>query len=134
MAKNGPFDVHSTFVIMNGAGYFSGGGSYPHFSKRGKIWNSKSAVHSHLVLANGPSSARSYGIDTELVEIEMTPTVISRRYIHEVSAELRAKAKMREEKRKTARDKSYKTDRANRLAQLLKEYSVDEITAAMKVK
>ena len=133
--KNGPLSVRSVFMIVNEAGEFSGGGSAPQFSATGKMWNSRGAVHSHINLAcEEIGGARGYGPDAVVIEIELTPRICATTHVTAIRAELKAKAKIREDKAKAKRAIAEQEHRASQLSQMLKNYSPEEIQNALEAK
>lgn len=137
--KLGALDVRSVFMIMNAAGEFSSGGSSPRFSATGKMWTSRGAVHNHINLAGEeqPSrwgGTRGYGPDAVVVEIELTPRVCGTNNVNAIRAELKAKAKIREDKAKAKRAERERAYRAQQLSQVLKNYSPEEIQNALETK
>lgn len=138
--KLGALDVRSVFMIMNAAGEFSSGGSSPRFAATGKMWTSRGAVHNHINIAGEEHTCRwgggtrGYGPDAVVVEIELTPRVCGTNQVSAIRAELKAKAKIREDKAKAKRAKWEQESRARQLSQMLKNYSPEEIQNALETK
>lgn len=137
--KLGALDVRSVFMIMNSVGEFSSGGSSPKFAATGKMWTSRGAVHNHINLAGEEQSCRwggtrGYGPDAVVVEIELTPRIFSTTHVSAIRSELKAKAKIREDKAKAKRAEREKVYRAQQLSQVLKNYSHEEIQTALETK
>jgi hypothetical protein len=100
-------------------GLFSGGGTYPTFSKKGKVWTARGHITSHLSQF-GDINKKSYYKDCEVVCIEIREVDTDTTDVFEwkpTDATLRAKEL--EEQRKLEREKKRKLEEIARLDQQL---------------
>jgi len=63
-------------IRRNSDELYSSGGRWPSFSKKGKAWNSRSALNAHLNLFKDADIQRYYG-DCDIIEYELVTTVAS---------------------------------------------------------
>ena len=78
-------------------GLFSSGGSFPTFSKRGKIWKRKGDLTSHLNLTTQSTTNRDVYKNCELVVYEVTEQEVSTQLLKEYIEERKVLKQQREE-------------------------------------
>lgn len=62
------------YMIRNAEGLFSRGGSYPKFTKRGKVWRGSGPLRSHLqCLSNANKYLGCQVVEIELKEVDLLP-------------------------------------------------------------
>ena len=100
-------------------GLFSGGGTYPTFSKKGKVWTARGHVTSHLSQFSGGSKNRYYK-DCEVVCIVIQEVDADTTDVFEWKpAEATIRAKELEEQRELEREKQRKLEEIARLEKQL---------------
>ena len=106
-------------------GKFSTGGSYPSFTKNGKIWKQKGHLTSHLNQLDAPSKVRYIKeceiIPFELVELPAGPPLSISNYLQEIEN----KQIKRKEDAKAVKDAYQKEQRREEYRKLMKEFGTD---------
>ena len=101
----------TVYKIRNKDGLYSTGGSYPHFTKNGKTWNSKAALNNHINLLietkswRMPATIGDVYDDCELIEIEISQVEVGSKSLIQLI-----------EERSSIRDKK-KSEQAIRMAE-----------------
>jgi hypothetical protein len=109
------------YKIRNAAGLYSMGGSYPRFSKNGKIWNSLATLRSHLHMVSGWSDKMvNVYVGCEIVEFE---SVIKTKWLVQGELETVRLKKLKKREERLIRSKSYQEElEKKQLKELIKKY------------
>jgi len=106
-------------IRRNDDGLFSTGGSYPSFTKLGKIWKQKGHLTSHLNQLRQNSAYKDCEIvPYELVETPAGPGVTIRAYLQEIQD----RKDKRDNERRTRQEEWAKEERRKQYEKLQKEF------------
>jgi len=112
------------YKIRRADGLFSAGGSWPKFTKGGKIWKQKGHLTSHLNLMYDTYSGgtRDHYDDCEIVMYELIETPIGEMSIAGYRASIAQRREERESADQKRRDEWERQERQRQYEQLKKEF------------
>lgn len=98
-------------------GKFSGGGIYPNFSDKGKVWNNKSALSNHLNLVKGSTYA-----DCDIVVYQRMDVEVGSQPVAAYTADRQAAREQKERQQKLQQMEYERKERYKTYVKLKQEF------------
>ena len=112
----------TVYKILRNDGLFSDGGTWPSFSKKGKIWKRKGDLSSHLSQIDHGRAQRAGYNDCEIIEYELVETEVGRTNMQEYLAEAYERKLEKEKKERERIENAKRKLRFEQYKQLKKEF------------